>query len=295
MKFNIYKYVLILAEERNFTKAAKRLYISQPSLSQIIMREEERLGMELFHRQRNSIVPTIIGEEYIKWAELILDIRNKMDKRLQAVSKSETYIINIGILPECSAFILPTPLKQFRELYPNTIVRILELSSNDLEDKLENDGLDFIVGLTHPDAIRFKNIPLYNETIVLAYSKYNPIINDALMEINLSDLEDIPFITMNEGQFLNKVTFNLCKEAGYLPKIVTECYNLETALHMVKAGVGVALIPDLMINLVDGIKGLNLKETKMNSQISIVFQREQYLSRQVLKLIDLIKYNANNS
>ncbi len=292
MTLRIYQYVVTLAEESNFTKAAKKLYISQPSLSQIIRREEERLGFDLFNRTQNIITPTQLGLEYIKWAKIILNLSSKMHNRLECIAFNDTQIINIGILPECSAFILPKPLKQFREKFPNAIIKIVELSSNDLHEKLEDDDLDFIIGLTHPDSLKYISIPLYNEKIVLAMSNNYLSNTKPGTEVNLQSFEHCHFVLMNDGQFLNKVTYQLCQEAGFSPRISTICYNLETALHMVKAGVGVSLIPDLMIRLVEDIDYYPLKDIELKSQISIVYPRSNILSDHAKNLIDFIKKNV---
>ncbi|NLX61012.1 MAG: LysR family transcriptional regulator [Tissierellia bacterium] len=295
MNYNILRYVIMVAEERSFTKAAKKLYISQPSLSQIIKNEEEKLGITLFDRSSYPLTLTDAGKEYVHWARQILAVCENMERRLDDFSKRERIFLKIGILPEFSSFILSHPLKLFRERNPNSFVKIVERSSNELEKSLENYNLDFIIGLTHKDKYKYISEPLYDEKIVLAAtSEFFPI-DKSIKEVNLSDFSDAPFITMKEGQFLYNITHELCKESGFVPKIVVDCYNLETAMHLVKAGVGVALIPDLMTYVVGGLNYYNINLSTPESQISIVYDRSHYLTHQTRELIEHIKNNIVNN
>lgn len=291
MNYNILHYIITVAEEGSFTKAARKLYIAQPSLSQIIKSEEEKLGVLLLDRSHSPITPTDAGREYILWARQVISLHENMERRLQDFSTNEVSVLRIGILPECSAFILPAPLKAFREGNPKRQVQIRELSSNDLQNSLENSEMDFIVGLTHSDTFKYCSEPLYDEKIVLAVTPDFSPANKSVEEVDLADFADAPFVMMEEGQFLYNVTHDLCKKSGFVPKTVVECYNLETAMHMVKAGVGIAIIPDLMSTLVGGLNYYNIKGLTPQSQISVVYSRDHYLTREARELIELIKNN----
>ena len=289
MNYNILRYVITVAEERNFTRAAKRLYITQPSLSQTIKNEEERLGVILFDRSSSPLTLTDAGKEYVLWAKQVLSLYENMERRLQDFSTDEVSSLKIGILPEFSSFILSDPLKLFRERNPNSFVQIVEQSNNDLEKSLEDSKLDFIIGLTHKDKYKYCSEPLYDEKIVLAVTPdFSPQDKDAV-EVDLIEFKDAPFVIMEEGQFLYNVTHDLCKKSGFIPRAVVECYNLETALCMVEAGVGVSIVPDLMCKVVGDLKYYNIKGPTPESQISLVYRRDRYITKKTRELIELIK------
>lgn len=289
MNYNILRYVITVAEERNFTRAAKRLYITQPSLSQTIKNEEERLGVILFDRSNSPLTLTDAGKEYVLWAKQVLSLYENMERRLQDFSTDEVSSLKIGILPEFSSFILSGPLKLFRDRNPNSFVQIVEQSNNDLEKSLEDSKLDFIIGLTHKDKYKYCSEPLYDEKIVLAVTPdFSPQDKDAV-EVDLIEFKDAPFVMMEEGQFLYNVTHDLCKKSGFIPRAVVECYNLETALCMVEAGVGVSIVPDLMCKVVGDLKYYNIKGPTPESQISLVYRRDRYITKKTRELIELIK------
>lgn len=289
MNYNILRYVITVAEERNFTRAAKRLYITQPSLSQTIKNEEERLGVILFDRSSSPLTLTDAGKEYVLWSKQVLSLYENMERRLQDFSDKEVSSLKIGILPEFSSFILSGPLKLFRERNPNSFVQIVEQSNNDLEKSLEDSKLDFIIGLTHKDKYKYCSEPLYDEKIVLAVTPdFSPQDKDAV-EVDLIEFKDAPFVMMEEGQFLYNVTHDLCKKSGFIPRAVVECYNLETALCMVEAGVGVSIVPDLMCKVIGDLKYYNIKGPTPESQISLVYRRDRYITKKTRELIELIK------
>ncbi len=291
MNYNILQYIVTISEERNFTNAAKKLFIAQPSLSQIVKKEEERIGVKLFDRKSNPLKLTDAGVEYVLWAEQILSLFDGMENRLKDYSNKSANKLRIGILPECSSLILNNPLKEFRELNPKSFVQIKELSSSDLEIALENDEMDFIIGLTHSDDYKYISEPLHNEKIVLAYSSKTFKINEK--EIKLSDFSNHPFVIMEKGQFLYNITYDLCKANGFIPKVAVECYNLETAMRLVESGVGLSIIPDLMTYIVEGLEFVNIIGDTPKSQISIVYKKDRYLIKEARHLIRLIKENAN--
>lgn len=289
MNYNILRYIIEVAKEGNFTKAAVNLFISQPSLSQMVKNEEKRLGLSIFDRSKSPVKLTNAGREYVLWARQVISLLENMDRSMSDYSTNESFMLKIGILPECSALILPAALKIFRENNPKGFVSILEKSSNELKVCLENDEMEFIVGLTHPDELNYCSIPLYDEKIVLAINYDYCQLNLNVDEIDLVDFSEAPFVMMEEHQFLYDITHALCRRAGFVPKAVVECYNLETALHMVKAGVGISLIPDLMTTIVGGLKYYDIKGTTPKSQISIVFRRDHFLTREAKELMELIK------
>lgn len=289
MNNNILKYVVAVSEEKNFTRAAKKLYITQPSLSQAIKGEENRLGITLFNRNASPLTVTDAGKEYVLWARQVLELYENMEGRLQDFSSSSVATLKIGILPEFSSFILSQPLKAFRKLYPNSFVKIFEQSNSDLEKNLENSTLDFIIGLTHKDTYKYINEPLYDEKIVLALSPDLFPYDLNAEEVDLIEFKDSPFIMMEEGQFLHNVTHYLCKKSGFVPKAVIECYNLETAMCMVKDGIGISIFPDLMCKAVGNLKYLNIKGQTPESQISLVYRGDRYLIKEARVLIELIK------
>lgn len=293
MNSNILNYIITVVDEKSFTNAAKKLYISQPSLSQIIKREEKKLGIVIFDRNQNPISVTDAGQEYVLWARQILSLYKKMGNRLRDFSTNEASFLQIGILPEFSAFILSEPLRHFREKNPKTFIKIHELNSNDLLEKLEDSKIDFIIGLTHPDTNNFYSEPLYDEDIVLAGTeKFIPFHKDR-ESIDLANYSDAPFVIMSQGQFLYNVTHTLCKKSGFVPNSVVQCDNLETAIHIIKAEIGIALLPDLICDVVGGLNYYHLEGQKQRSQISIVYERDNYLVREAKELIELIKENIN--
>lgn len=291
MNYNILDYVIAVAEEKSFTKAAKKLYITQPSLSQIIKSEEEKLGLKLFDRSQNPISLTDAGKEYILWARQVISIHSKMLNRLDDFSNSKSTVLKIGALAECSSFILSKPLKDFTKKNPKSYVEIVEKSSHKLQNGLDNSEFDFIISLTPGDTFKYNIEPLYNENIVLAVTpEFAPAEKD-IETVDLSKYSDAPFVVMTKNGFLYDLTHELCKRSGFVPKSVVECSDLQTAMHMVKSGVGVSIIPDLMSHIIGGLDYYNIDGDLPQSQVSVIYNKDSYLTQAARDLIHLIKEN----
>lgn len=294
MNPNILNYIITVSEEKNFTRAAEKLYISQPSLSQIIKKEEEKLGIQIFDRNNYPIKLTPAGHEYVLWARQVLSLQDKMYKRLSDFATNEKVFLKIGILPECSSFILPEPLQIFYERNPKSSIEIIELDSIRLLSILESSEVDFIIGITPKNTHTYTIEPLYEEKIVLAltpefHNKYYD-----MEEIDLKEFYDTPFITTRKPGSLHNLTHSLCKRNGFVPNTVIQCSNFETIMKMVGAGIGVSLIPDFMSYMIKGLTYRHVKDFDFTTEISIMYNPDSHLTKEALTLIQLIKNNLLN-
>lgn len=289
MNYNILKYVVAVAEQGSFTRAAQALFVSQPSLSQSIRAEEGKLGVELFDRSGSPPTLTPAGREYVRRARQLLYMQQELERRMEDFSQRKISLLRIGILPEFSHSILPVPLARFTGESSSRLVQINELSSNDLQDSIDSLELDFIVGLAHPDTLKYHSLPLYDEHIVLTMPESMALPQPDRSEVDLADFARYPFVMMAEGQFLYRISHELCRESGFTPQTVVECYNLPTAMYIVRAGVGISLFPDLMLNQVDGLCYYRLRGREPRSQIAIVYPSNRYLTREAGRLIELIQ------
>lgn len=145
MNFNKLKYFIIVADEQNITKAAKKLYISQPSLSQCIRAIEMEMGVELLLRGKAKITLTQAGQLYYQWAKATLASSQKLERDIAEIKSGKTFTITVGSSWQRSAFLLPDSLKIFYEKHPECTVKIHEDLGLILREKLEKNELDMIL------------------------------------------------------------------------------------------------------------------------------------------------------
>lgn len=252
MNFNKLRYVITVAEEQSITKAAKKLYISQPSLSQCIRSVEEDLGAELFVRGKSHVTLTPAGELYLDWARVTLNSARQLEEKLAQLKSGSRRQLDIGASMQRGAMLLPEAITSFYAEVPNCSIKIHEDLNRNLLEALKQDRLDMIIGIPSSDTIHFTSVPLYQERFLLAASKDIPIPcvsreGSHFPYVEKSVLIGKPIILLQESQYLGQIFRDLLLELNYTPSKSTECYNLETAHSLVSKNVGVTLLPELSL------------------------------------------------
>ena len=145
MDFRELSYIIAVADHHSVTEAAKKLYISQPSLSYIISKVEEDLGVKLFDRKTNPISLTYAGERYVKTAREIMLLKDNLRRELADIGHGQKGRINIGIPTERAGYMLPKVIGPFRAQFPNIEIHLQESKSEEIITNLMNDKIAFCV------------------------------------------------------------------------------------------------------------------------------------------------------
>lgn len=232
---------VVLASELHFRKASERLFLSQPALSKKIQRLEEKLKGPLFVRSRRKVALTEAGKMFLpKAAKLLQDAEDALHETQAAIEgRVGTLRIGFGIasLPE----ILPRTLLQFRKVYPEVELQVREMSTPSQVSSLIESRLD--VGILRMPVTDRKliSVSLFSEDLVLATAATTPY----RPKQGVNGLRDSAFIFVSSSvsrTFHDRV-LSLCARSGFTPRIVQEANEILTILHLVRAGVGVSLVP----------------------------------------------------
>lgn len=256
MDFRQFDYMLKVAEEKSISKAAKELYISQPSLSQYILKLEQQLGVQLFDRTTNPLRLTLAGELYAETAVRILDLQNELTRKLDDIANLQKGSVTIGLSPFRSTYILPSVLPLFKQAYPGIEVKLAEGTMSELEDLTLKGITDFSFMTLPVQEELLSYDPILTEEILVAVppnhslrTKLNdlPQPSDTFPTVQLEELSDEPFIILKQGHRLRQVAIDLCHRAGFKPRIILETRSAEAAHSLVTAGTGVTFIPDTLV------------------------------------------------
>ncbi len=237
VNFNKLRYVIVVAQEKSITKAAKKLYISQPSLSQCIRSIEEDIGTELFIRSKSSISLTPAGEAYVEWAKATIESAKQLESRLNKIKSGAQRQLDIGASWQRSAALLPEPIDRFYTKVPNCNIRIHEDLNVNLLEFLKNDVIDMEIGVPNPDTVHYMSVPLFQERFLLAASKEVQIPCTEATPFPCTDTDVIrgkPVVILQEHMYLGRVFRQLLTDLNYIPLKITECHNIET-LHKLVA------------------------------------------------------------
>lgn len=243
MNLNHLRAFVAVAESMSFSRGAERLHVSQPALSNQIRLLEEDLEARLFVRNRRSVSLTAVGREILDDAERLLTLVDEVRQRVKRASKGTSGTLRIGFVASATPEIIPQMTIAFRKSFPDVSLELRNVPTVPQLDALRLRTLDIGVVRLPLREPEIEVIPLFSEPFAIVFSRQHPLRSRA---VTVNDLEQEAFVTYSERlapAFFQHWT-GLCRKAGFTPRIVQEVGEMETALALVSAGVGVAILPE---------------------------------------------------
>ncbi len=286
MELRQLQYALQIAAEKNFSRAAEKLHIAQPSLSQQLSKLEKEIGVLLFRRSTNSVELTHAGALFMEKAQKIIDMVEQLKQEMDDISQMRKGKLIVGSLPITGSHILPLVLPVFKSAYPEIDIVLVEETSANLEHLTSNGQTDvslLSLPLQEP-SLTYETV--IEEEICLAVPPGHPL---AAMErggkapaLKIEHLQDEPFIILKKGQGFRQIALDLCREAGFAPNVVFESSNIETVQSLVAAGMGVAFVPRMVARKKSNPFApvyLSFSDPKPSRTLVIAFRKGRYLSK----------------
>ncbi len=246
MNWNQLQYILVTAREKSVTKAAKKLYISQPSLSISIRELEKELGCPLFERKNGKLTLTYGGTLFCQWANTVLSSKNNLQEQFAQISSNQRECIRIGISPHRSTAISPHLICRIHDKFPDCEIHLVEKPNYELKTLLDAGELDILLHTPETDKVTYHCEEIIEEGLCLAvpdsFVGKEPFLEDA-KEISLGSLGNYPFLMLPESSYLGFSSRELLKQAGITPNILCECTFSETVKNLVGKQLGIALLP----------------------------------------------------
>lgn len=240
------QYVCVLAECQNITRAAERLYISQPALSIYISNLEKMLGVKLFERVGKRFVLTFTGETYVLKAREMLRLQQEFEEELEKITGNYKGRIRIGVQKRRAPWLLPPVLSAYEKKYPDVEVLLREGVMDELRPMVKSCQIDLLLcnsGDTGPD---MKKYHMFQEQLLVAVPERHPINEKAVYmpdekyrHLDLSFLEHERLILQNPSQSIRADVDRLLTASHVTPGKIIEILNIETAIQMVAEGMGI--------------------------------------------------------
>ncbi|QGV77397.1 LysR family transcriptional regulator [Streptomyces ficellus] len=247
MQFQQLQYFVAVAETRHFTRAAERVHVSQPSLSQQIRALEKELGAELFSRARGNIALTDAGEALLPLARRILADTDTARHEVQELAQLRRGRVRLGATPSLCTGLLPDVLRAFHDLHPGIQLLIEESGSHDLVRELARGALDLalvVLPLPTPSPA-LTTVELLHEDLVVVSSAAAPAPSPR-RAVRIADLEGRPMVMFRHGYDLRELTVAACRAEGFEPSFTVEGGEMDAVLGFVRAGLGVAVVPAMV-------------------------------------------------
>lgn len=274
------QYVLAVAEHKNFTAAAEKCFVTQPTLSMQIQKLEEELDIQIFDRSKKPIQLTEVGEKIVNQAKNIV---NESGRIKDIVDQQKGFIggdFKVGIIPTIMPTLLPMFMANFIKKYPRVNLIIEERNTEDIIKMLKNGQLDAAIAATPLDEESIKEVVLYYEPFVAYVPENNPAYNKpefeiADLEANLSNI-----LLLQDGHCFRNNVLNICK-ATSLPNdnhFQIESGSFETMVRLVDEGLGMTLLPylhtlDLTAKATEKLRPF--KAPQPSREVSLIYNKKE--------------------
>ena len=238
-------YVLAVAEHKNFTKAAQNCHVTQPTLSMQVQKLEEELNVQIFDRTKKPIELTSVGQKIVSQAKNIVA---EADRIADIVDQEKGFIggeFKLGIIPTVMPTLLPMFLKTYVKRYPKVKLKIEELTTDEIINRLEDGNLDGAIAASPLDVDNIKERVLYYEPFVGYISPNHKL--KIKTEIETSDLDINDILILEDGHCFRQGVLNLCKikKEQELDNFQLESGSIEMLVKLVNEGMGMTLLPYL--------------------------------------------------
>jgi len=289
MTLQQFEYILALDKTRHFVRAAELCGVTQPTLSAMVQKLEDEIDCKIFDRSRQPIESTEIGKQILKQAQVIIYHVNQLKESVRNEKDSLSGTLNLAIIPTIAPYLLPQFIASFRTMYPNITLKVTELHTETIIEKLRVAEIDMAILSTPLDDQKILEVPLYYERFVAYISPREPIYERT--ELSASDMPLDRLWVLEEGHCLRNQVFNFCHEKP-THNSTYEAGSIDTLVKIVDINGGYTVIPELHIDLLSEKQKLNLREIvnpEANREISVVI-RHDFVREGVLNAVaDCVK------
>lgn len=294
-------YIMTIAEERSITKAAAKLFVAQPALSQCVQKVEKELGAPVFVRGSGGVTLTAEGQCFIEFARNTLQEQKDFEKKMTDLKNAERGEIHLGFTGTQATYVLPYFLPQFKEKYPSIDIILVEATSDEIENKLSKGEID--VGILHPPFIH-QNLDYFeisrDEMVIVprSTSRFQPFIyfldGDKSPYLDMEFLRNEPLVLTRSWQRSRMVCEQIFQKAGLSPVIKQLSRNISTLDALAQVDYATTIIPSKQVSEELGRRGYY----KIDPMYSVPYSfcvatlKDTYISmasRKLLEVLDEIK------
>jgi len=277
MELKQLEYFMAVCRELHFTRAAEKLGIAQPSLSQQIRLLEHEIGTPLFDRVGKKTIITEAGKTLLHHSYNVFHELSQARAAISEIQGLERGTLKIGALLTVVNYLLPPTVIGFHRNYPNVELSILGLRTGDIYNGLLQNELDLGIVFLPMEHDDLETIPLYKQNLVLAAPIDHPIAEEPFVKLDV--LKDIPSVLLPSTYFMRQLINEKCRELDFVPQPIMEMTTMESIINMVCKGVGVTILPKAYLDYIDNkqIRTIPIQNPVLTTQIGIAYRKNKYL------------------
>ncbi|MCI8888464.1 MAG: LysR family transcriptional regulator [Hungatella sp.] len=251
-----YEFILMIAKEKNLSRAADKLFISQPALSLFLSRLESELGVNLFERTKNGLELTTVGQRYLQMAKAIMQTTKEFQNDLMEINAGRKGILKIGTSAHIGSIILPSVISEFHQAYPKVELVITEGRSKELEMLIYESRVDLAFMHAPFKLVHTRYEKIFEDRYLVAIHRENPVLqwvyheeNERYPYIDIKMLARQKFILAFPEQRVRQISDQILMKAEVIPDILLATSSVQTALQFCGKNLGVTLIPESYLQL----------------------------------------------
>lgn len=272
------KTFISVANHLNFTKASEEMYMTQPSISKIIKSLEDELDTQLFYRTP-SVRLTDAGKELYAQSINLIALLENIPLEIQNLTNLNKGEIRIGIPPIMGSSFFPRVIGEFKALYPNIQIKLLEAGSKVIEEKLEKGEIEIGVICSYPEDKESYNMFKYVKSpLMVGVNIKNPLADRTI--IKFKELSSESFILFQEDFSLYDLIIGRCMDNGFEPNIICNSSQRDFIVEMVASNLGITFLPEITsstINRTD-VKFIPLEVPNIYLNLLVVWRKDRYIS-----------------
>jgi LysR family hydrogen peroxide-inducible transcriptional activator len=243
LKLKDLRYLVAVADQRHFGRAAARCFVSQPTLSSQLKKLEQSLGVQLIERAPNNVSLTAAGEEIVARARRILEATDEVVTLARSQHDPLAGRLRVALLPTIGPYLLPRVAPAVRKALPRLELHLYEYQTAPMLQKLHAGELDVGILALPVDTAGLEARELYREAFSVALPEHHPLA--ARHSVRVADLKGEKLLLLEEGHCLRDQALEVCSRAGVHEQQDFRATSLETLRQMVASGAGITLLPEL--------------------------------------------------
>ena len=287
MNFQQLEYIIEVERTRHFAEAAKNCFVTQPTLSMMIKKLEQELGVMIFDRKQKPIAPTQQGKKILEYAKAILKQKNQLFEAVQEEKETLVGDLRLGIIPTVAPYLIPLFINKLTTNFPMLNIIAEEINTSLIIEKLKNGQLDIGILATPLEEENIEEIPIFYEEFFL-YGSTDFDKKFILPEdINLNQL-----LLLEEGHCLRSQVLNLCHLKEKLKSNFSyKSGSLETLKRLVEKNQGITILPELAVKGIDKKRIIQFGDPRPVREVSLVVHKS-FIKK---KMLDTLFEEIRNS
>lgn len=305
------EYVYVVYQEKSFSKAAQKLFVSQSAVSAMVRKAEVKIGCQLFDRSTIPLTITKEGEYYIRCAEQFMRLEKNMDAYFRDMADMKTGHLSVGSSSFFCAYLLAGLLKRFKNKYPGVSVEIHEGNIKELRAGLLNDSIDLLLETAIPADDEVERFLYDYEEIILAVpaelevnkklrsyqmtftqARDGAFAGNTIEAVPMQTFKECPFILLKEENDICVRSKEICRNAGFEPKVELYLDQIMTSFYVAKSGSGIAFIRSSLLSLVsdtDALVYYKIGDPLARREIFLTRKRGRYTTKAMEEFLKLCK------